>query len=65
MLLYKWKGVNPMSRVFWGLVMFLLVGCGTITNTISTPTAVTAINREDAIKLGLKVAYGGGLKFVH
>ena len=49
-----------MSRAISVLVMFLLVGCGTITSMVASPTSVTAIARDDAIKLGLQVADSGG-----
>lgn len=49
-----------MIKTIGVLVMILLVGCGTITNKIATPTSVTFINRDDAIMLGLRIAYLGG-----
>jgi hypothetical protein len=61
---YLWKGASYMRRIFWLFVMLLLVSCGIVPTVFSTPTAVTAITRDEAINIGLKVAYSGSFEIL-
>ena len=51
-----------MRQMALGFATIMLVGCAAVSSRTAYPTVVTAIGRDDAIRLGLQAAYEGGFE---